>query len=92
VNEAARAGRGIDDALFEEVGSPLGIGKTLASEYYYRMEKSLSHVGTTRISQIWRERMGSNSTLEDLRQGVAKRRLDVPPALIPGKQKNSRKE
>jgi hypothetical protein len=28
----------IDDSLFEEVGKKFGIGKTLASEYYYSCE------------------------------------------------------
>lgn len=33
--------RPIDQWLFEEVGAELGIGKTLASEYYYEAVKSL---------------------------------------------------
>jgi hypothetical protein len=33
VSEARRAGRAVDDELFEEIGRRLGVGKTLVKEY-----------------------------------------------------------
>lgn len=33
----------IDEHLFERVGKPLGLGKTLAGEFYYAVEKQMKH-------------------------------------------------
>ena len=50
--KSSKAGEGIDDDLFDEVGSEYGIGKTLAKDYYYeqknRIEALLERIGNFR--------------------------------------------
>src|SRR5262245_653541 len=41
VRDLVKAGRPIDDTLFEEVGREFGIGKTVASELYYEVGREL---------------------------------------------------
>ncbi|MBK8993994.1 MAG: hypothetical protein IPM40_21230 [Gammaproteobacteria bacterium] len=41
INRAHKQGRAIDESLFTEVGKKLGLGKTLAAEYYYAQKSRI---------------------------------------------------